>query len=118
MPRSAPMRAASPDCDERFPLAPPRSRAAVAATTTLALLAALALVRGAHAATAPADSAAASLEATHLAPWNPPHPIGASEPWEAVVRFPGRLVSLPLAALGQGTRKALLAAEQGFYVQR
>ena len=78
----------------------------------------LAPVRAALAATTPPDSASASLEPTSLPPWNPPHPIGASEPWEAVVRFPGRLVSLPLAALGQGTRKMLLAAEQGFYVQR
>ena len=112
------MRAASPNCDDRFRLSPARSRAAVAAAATLALLAVLAPAGDAIAATAPADSASASLEATHLPPWNPPHPIGASEPWEAVVRFPGRLVSLPLAALGQGTRKALLAAEQGFYVQR
>jgi len=65
-----------------------------------------------------AASAANPLAATTAPPWNPPHVIGASEPWEAVVRFPGRLVSLPLAALGEGTRRLLLAAEQDFYVAR
>ena len=101
----------------------PLSRACGCASTALgaSLLAALLLLapaRAAVAATAPADSAAASLEPTALPPWNPPHPIGASEPWEAIVRFPGRVVSLPLAAVGQLTRKGLLAAEQDFYVQR
>jgi hypothetical protein len=84
----------------------------------LFVLAALALAGPSGAATAPADSTAASLAPSSAPPWNPPRPIGPSEPWEAVVRFPGRLVSLPLAALGQGTRKTLLAAEQGFSVQR
>ncbi|MEO5616883.1 MAG: hypothetical protein ABIS67_03855 [Candidatus Eisenbacteria bacterium] len=35
-----------------------------------------------------------------------------------MLRFPGRVASLPLAALGQATRRTLLAAEQGFLVQR
>lgn len=109
------MRAAHPD----RPSFRARGRAS---TSVFALFLAAALAPFAPgrvlAATAPADSAAASLEPTSLPPWNPPHPIGASEPWEAIVRFPGRLASLPLAALGQGTRKALLAAEQDFYVQR
>ena len=108
------MRAAYPDRWSR------RARAHATAALSGLLLAAVVLLAPVHAAraAATADSASASLEPTSLPPWNPPHPIGASEPWEAVVRFPGRLVSLPLAALGQGTRKALLAAEQGFYVQR
>jgi len=65
-----------------------------------------------------ADSSAAGLAATSASPWNPPRAVPASEPWEAVVRFPGRLASLPLALLGQGTRVTLLAAEQGFVIQR
>ena len=83
-------------------------------------IAAIAVVLAAFSpAVAGADATAdTSLAATTAPPWNPPRPIGASEPWEAVVRFPGRLVSLPLAALGQGTRRTLLAAEQGFYVER
>jgi len=66
----------------------------------------------------PADSAASDLGPTTAAPWNPPRAISPNEPWEAVLRFPGRVVSLPIALLGQGTRVTLLAAEQGFYVQR
>lgn len=65
-----------------------------------------------------ADDADSSLAATTLPPWNPPRAVPASAPWETVVRFPGRLASLPIAALGQATRCGLLAAEQGFYVQR
>jgi len=101
------------------PLSRARGRASTAfGGTLLAAFLLLAPARASFAATAPADSASASLEPTSLPPWNPPHPIGASEPWEAIVRFPGRVVSLPLAALGQATRKGLLAAEQDFYVQR
>lgn len=101
------------------PLSRARGRASrVRCAFLFAALLLLAPARASFAATAPADSASDSLEPTALPPWNPPHPIGASEPWEAIVRFPGRLVSLPLAALGQATRKGLLAAEQDFYVQR
>ncbi len=86
----------------------------------LALLAAAALpsLAAVPAHAAAADSLDTGLGPTTAPPWNPPRAIPASDPWEAVVRFPGRLASLPLAALGQGTRRTLLAAEQGFHVQK
>jgi hypothetical protein len=51
-------------------------------------------------------------------PWNPARPVSASEPWEAAVRLPGRIVSLPLSALGALTRRGLLEAEASHVVPR
>jgi hypothetical protein len=76
------------------------------------------LVRPAAPQAAEADSSSAGLGPTSAVPWNPPRALSASEPWEAVLRFPGRVVTLPLVALGQGTRRTLLAAEKGFFIQR
>ncbi len=125
------MRAVSPDRHDRSDFPPLRSPVSGLVAIAFVLLAG----RAGRAAAQSADSAtvatgattttpvvaAASanpLAASTAPPWNPPHVIGPSEPWEAIVRFPGRLVSLPIAALGEGTRRLLLAAEQDFYVER
>src|SRR5262249_50035949 len=131
MPRSPAMRAVSPSRHDRFPVAPPRSPTRGLLAVAVLLLAtwssraaaqsadSATVVAGATTTTPVVAAASANPLATNTArPWNPPHVIGASEPWEAVVRFPGRLVSLPIAALGEGTRRLLLAAEQDFYVER
>jgi hypothetical protein len=60
----------------------------------------------------PVAQAGASLAATTEAPWNPPQPRGDSAPWEYAVRLPGRILSLPLVAVGYASEHALLLAEE------
>ena len=51
----------------------------------------------------PADSSASAgsdLVASTAPPWVPPSAVPASEPWETVLRFPGRVLSLPFVVLG------------------
>src|SRR6185436_7379354 len=81
---------------------------------TLAALAALAFATPAPAA-ADDDAAATSddsLKASTAPPWNPPGAINARRPWEQVVLFPGRVVSLPLVGLGFLTDAAMLNLER------
>jgi hypothetical protein len=61
---------------------------------------------------AAAPGGAANLAATTDPPWNPPQPRGDSTPWEYAVRLPGRIVSLPLVALGYACDHALLYSEE------
>jgi hypothetical protein len=66
-----------------------------------------------------ADSSAdADLAPTSSPPWTPSHSVPHSLPWEAVLRFPGQVVSLPLSGLGRVTEKFLLFAEGRNLVQR
>jgi hypothetical protein len=63
---------------------------------------------------APADnkaSGASSLSATTEKPWVPSKPVPRREPWEQVLLFPGRVVSLPLVGLGYATERGLAYAE-------
>jgi hypothetical protein len=60
----------------------------------------------------------ASLAATSQPPWNPSEPISSRRPWEQVLLFPGRIVSLPLVALGVIADKTLLYVEETAFVQR
>ena len=70
--------------------------------------------------TAPSDPASSnaaaqstdSLAATWETPWNPDHAISRRQMWEQVVLLPGRIVSLPLSALGMLTDGALGVMEQ------
>ena len=59
----------------------------------------------------PAPTGPASLEPSAGVPWNPPRHLSSSEPWEAAVRFPGRVVSLPLVTLGAATDRLMLTLE-------
>ena len=52
--------------------------------------------------------AGTDLRASTARPWNPPRAVPAAEPWESVLRFPGRIISLPLSALGRATDLGLL----------
>ena len=45
-----------------------------------------------------------SLAATTDVPWNPPRVLPARTAWEQAVLVPGRVLSLPLVALGDGAR--------------
>ncbi|NOT33389.1 MAG: hypothetical protein HOP12_04375 [Candidatus Eisenbacteria bacterium] len=65
---------------------------------------------------APSDST--SLAPTAEPPWNPARPVPANLPWEAVLRAPGRLVSLPISALGQLTRQSFIVIEERNVVPR
>ena len=73
------------------------------------------LATGASADDVPADSVARSapdsLAPTSSVPWNPPHAMSPRSPWEQVVLFPGRLVSLPLSGLGYVARSSMLYVE-------
>src|SRR5262249_31683821 len=53
----------------------------------------------------------AALAPTTAAPWNPSRPAPSAETWEHVLRFPGRVVSLPLSLMGRGMQAGLLALE-------
>src|SRR5262247_2435916 len=55
---------------------------------------------------------AAGLGATTDPPWNPPRPRGDATPWEAAVRLPGRILSLPLVAVGWASEHAMLTAQE------
>jgi hypothetical protein len=57
---------------------------------------------------APADDFAASTDP----PWNPPRAMSKHDPWEAVLRFPGRLISYPISGLGWLGRSTFLAIEE------
>jgi hypothetical protein len=78
---------------------------------------------------APPDSAADSvavaappadhgLGPTSDPPWNPSQAISREEPWEFVLRLPGRIISIPFALLGLVTPVGLLAIEQSYAVPR
>jgi hypothetical protein len=87
----------------------------------LSLGAAAARAQGAPmdtASAAPANGGPDDLGPTTAPPWNPPRAIPAAEPWETVVRLPGRIVSLPLSGLGWLTRNGMLRAEQQSLIPR
>jgi hypothetical protein len=71
---------------------------------------------------APADTARADPQAdlgpTTAPPWNPPQPESSQRLWESVLQLPGRIVTLPLSALGYGTRTYLLFVEGNNVVPR
>jgi hypothetical protein len=52
-----------------------------------------------------------SLAATTAVPWNPPGAMASRRPWEQVVNFPGRVVSLPFEAVGAATQRTLTWVE-------
>ena len=49
-----------------------------------------------HGAMAQDETSDDDLGPTTAVPWNPEKPVPRQEPWEAALRFPGRIVSLPL----------------------
>ena len=54
---------------------------------------------------------AGDLGPTTAPPWNPPAAESGQRLWETLVQLPGRIVTLPLSALGYGTRNYLLFVE-------
>ena len=77
--------------------------------TRCALFAILAAGHASPASAAPADSSAAGSDlGPSTAPaWVPPAPVSASEPWETVLRVPGRVLSLPFVVIGNATEGSL-----------
>jgi hypothetical protein len=53
----------------------------------------------------------AELAPTTAVPWNLDRPAARAETWEHVVRFPGRVVTLPLSLMGRGLEAVLLDLE-------
>lgn len=70
------------------------------------------------AAWAAADSLPVDLGPTSAPAWTPPEAVPAAEPWEGVLRLPGRVVSLPLSGLGWLTRSTLIYVEESSLVPR
>jgi hypothetical protein len=62
--------------------------------------------------------APADLGPTTAPPWNPPAPESGQRMWETLVELPGRIVTLPLSALGYGARNYLLFVEGNNLVPR
>ena len=58
-----------------------------------------------------ATEAIDSLAATTAVPWNPAHAMASRRPWEQAINFPGRVVSLPLEAVGGATDRLLTWVE-------
>jgi hypothetical protein len=52
------------------------------------------------------------LEATTAPPWNPPTPVERRRAWEQAMLLPGRIVSLPISALGLVTERGLRYGEE------
>jgi hypothetical protein len=90
-----------------------RSLSAALAWTLL-----LAALTSAAASAEEADSTAAMLRPTSDTPWTPATVVRGEEPWETAVRFPGKIVSLPLWLLGRATEAGLLYAEDQNVVYR
>jgi hypothetical protein len=75
------------------------------------LLAAIAVPRLTAATTSDSSYASRDLLASTTAPWQPASAVSATRPWEATLRFPGRVVSLPFVAMGRLTERSLRYAE-------
>jgi hypothetical protein len=59
-----------------------------------------------------------ALASSTAPPWNPPAPVPDEQAWEAALRFPGRVVSLPIKVLGVATENTMLWAEEHHAVPR
>lgn len=81
-------------------------------TVFLPPLAAIALPQLAAASTSDSSYASPDLRASTGQPWNPAAPVAAARSWEAALRLPGRIASLPLVALGNLTERSLVYLEQ------
>src|SRR5262245_45856335 len=57
------------------------------------------------------DSLATDLGPATAPPWNAPTAESGQRLWETLVQLPGRVVTLPLSAIGYGTRNYLLFVE-------
>ena len=79
----------------------------IALTSTLLALPALAM-----AASSDSTYSDPALTASTAPPWRPPLPVSRAETWETVLRFPGRVLSLPLVALGNFAESNMVEAEQ------
>src|SRR5436309_391386 len=65
-----------------------------------------------------ADSTLDRLAPTASPPWNPPRAISRAQPWETIVRAPGRLVSAPISVLGMGVKQGLIFVEDNDVVPK
>lgn len=64
------------------------------------------------------DTSSARLAASTAAPWVPARPVAPARPWETVLRLPGRIVSLPVSALGWGAERTMIYVEDNAVVPR
>jgi len=104
------------------------ARVATFIATVFVAAGASGIARAQDATPSPADSMAradhaqaassADLAPTTAAPWNPPGPESGRRLWETLVQLPGRIVTLPLSAIGLGARDYLLFAEANSIVPR
>src|SRR5262249_11275801 len=58
------------------------------------------------------------LAASSAPPWNPERPVPAGEGWEAALRLPGRILSLPISGLGYLANGTLPRLESNHLVVR
>ena len=74
--------------------------------------------------TAAADSLAAhptasdDLSASTAPPWVPDRPVAASRPWETALTLPGRIVTLPLSAVGIASKHTMIAIEDAAFIPK
>ena len=65
-----------------------------------------------------APDSLARLAPTSGPPWNPPHAIARSQPWETAVRVPGMVASIPFSILGLGLKGGLIFVESNDVVPK
>ena len=80
--------------------------------TGLLLLVGLGLSRPATATTSDSLYASPDLRASTSPPWNPARPVSPEHGWETALRFPGRVVSLPLVGMGNLAERSLVFLEK------
>ncbi|HYM82102.1 MAG TPA: hypothetical protein VEY91_11930 [Candidatus Limnocylindria bacterium] len=66
---------------------------------------------------APATEAG-DLAVTSDVPWNPPRALSRRHPWEQVLQFPGRIVTVPISALGYTVEHGLFWMEKTSFVTK
>lgn len=67
---------------------------------------------------APPEPTTTGLEASTAPPWAPAEPVGSERAWESVVRFPLRVLTLPLTVLGFGLEGTLGSVEETNLIPR
>jgi len=80
-------------------------------------LAAIAFPELAAATTSDSSYSSPDLHASAGPPWSPSEPLPAARPWEAALRLPGRIASLPFVAMGYLADRSLIYFEQTHAVE-
>ena len=84
----------------------------------LTALLAMALPRLAAATASDSCYSNPDLQASTRPPWNPSAPVHAAQPWESALRWPGRVLSLPLVVAGSLAERSMIYLEQTNAVDR